>query len=117
MIKEIEFMGKSLETIREFPDIARRETGQQLDRVQRGLDPVEWKPMPSIGMGVREIIVKQQGQFRTIYVTKFNNVVYVLHAFSKKTQKTRQHDLDIAKNALKEIIRWEKNDDQNQPKI
>ena len=60
--------------------------------------------MSSIGQGVREIRIKQEGQFRIIYIAKFEDTIYVLHAFQKKTQKTRQHDIDVAKQALKDIL-------------
>lgn len=103
-MKPIEFTGKTLEIIRGFPDIARRETGQQLDRLQRGFEPIDWKPMSSIGVGVREIRIQQEGQFRVIYIAKFADAIYVLHAFTKKTQKTNQHDLEMAKKTLKELL-------------
>jgi len=63
--------------------------------------PTDWKPMPSIGPGVREIRIKHEGQYRVIYVAKFADVVYVLHAFRKKTRKTRKQDIDAAQHALK----------------
>ncbi len=103
-MKPIKFTGKTLEVIREFPDTARRETGLQLDRLQRGLEPLDWKPMSSVGVGVREIRIQQEGQFRVIYIAKFSEAIYVLHAFTKKTQKTNQHDLEIAKKALQELF-------------
>ena len=97
-------MGRSLEELRNFPGPAKRDTGYQPDRVQRGFEPIDWKPMSSIGQGVREIRIKQEGQFRIIYIAKFEDTIYVLHAFQKKTQKTRQHDIDVAKQALKDIL-------------
>ena len=103
-MKPVEFTGKTLEIIREFPDTARREAGHQLDRLQRGLEPLDWKPMPSVGIGVREIRIQQEGQFRVIYIAKFSEAIYVLHAFTKKTQKTSQRDLEMANKALKELF-------------
>lgn len=44
-----------------------------------------------------------EGQYRAIYVTKFADAIYVLHAFQKKTQKTRKQDIDAAKQALKQL--------------
>jgi phage-related protein len=104
-MKGIRFLGTSLETLREFPAVAKREAGYQLDRVQHGLDPVDWKPMKSVGRGVREIRIQQEGQYRVIYVASFEDSVYVLHAFQKKTQKTDKQDLDTARRAFKEIER------------
>jgi phage-related protein len=103
-MKGIEFHGQSLDAIRSFPAVAKREAGQQLDRVQRGLDPIDWKPMPSIGKGVREIRIRQQGQYRVIYIATFAEVVHVLHAFEKKSQKTRKQDIEAATRALKQIL-------------
>ena len=103
-MKEIEFLGNSLENIQLFSDSAKRRTGYELHKVQNGLEPDNWKPMTSVGSGVKEIRVSApDGIYRTIYVAKFKDAVYVLHAFQKKEQKTRQEDIDLAKKRLKEI--------------
>ena len=103
-MKELEFLGNSLENIQLFPDIAKQRTGYELHKVQNGLKPDNWKPMTSIGSGVNEIRVSaSDGIYRTIYIAKFKEAVYVLHAFQKKDQKTRQEDIDLAKKRLKEI--------------
>ena len=104
-MKGIEFLGTSLKTLREFPALAKKEAGYQLDRVQRGLDPTDWKPMKSVGQGVREIRIQHEGQYRVIYVASYEEKVYVLHAFHKKTQKTGKQDLDAARRAFREIER------------
>jgi phage-related protein len=103
-MKGIEFLGTSLKTVREFPALAKKEAGYQLDRVQRGLDPTDWKPMKSVGQGVREIRIQHEGQYRVIYVASFEKRVYVLHAFKKKTRKTGKQDIDTAKRMLKEVV-------------
>ncbi|MFQ5754335.1 MAG: type II toxin-antitoxin system RelE/ParE family toxin [bacterium] len=102
-MKEIEFCGRSLKNIRNFPVAVRREAGHQLDRLQRGYEPIDWKPMPSIGKSVKEIRIKERGEYRVIYIAKFEDAVYVLHAFQKKTQKTKKHDIEVTKSALKQI--------------
>ncbi len=102
-MKDIRFCGRSLEALRGFPADARREAGYQLDRVQHELEPTDWKAMSSIGSGVREIRIMHEGQFRVIYIAKLVDAVYVLHAFRKKTQKTRKQDLDVAKQALRQL--------------
>ncbi len=103
-MKEIEFLGNSLENIQLFSDSAKRRIGYELHKVQNGLEPDNWKPMTSVGSGVKEIRVSApDGIYRTIYVAKFKDAVYVLHAFQKKEQKTRQEDIDLAKKRLKEI--------------
>lgn len=61
--------------------------------------------MTTIGRGVREIRIQHQGQYRVIYVTMIENAVYVLHAFQKKTRKTRKQDVEIGRRRLKAIRR------------
>jgi phage-related protein len=103
-LKSVEFLGDALARLREFPESARKEAGFQLQRVQAGLDPNDWKPMSSIGPGVREIRVRDEtGAFRVIYIANRGDAIYVLHAFQKKTQKTAQRDLDLARLRLKQI--------------
>jgi phage-related protein len=105
-VKAIVFLGSSLAHIRAFPGGARREAGYQLDRVQRGLDPDDWKPLTSVGHGVREIRVRDaSGTYRVVYVAMFRDAIYVLHAFVKKSQKTPAGDLNLAAARLKELKR------------
>lgn len=97
-IKPIEFVGDSLRSLREFPDDAKRDAGYQLDRVQHGLQPDDFKPMPTIGKGVEEIRVRDEtGAYRVIYTARLADAIYVLHAFQKKTQATSKRDIDLAK--------------------
>jgi len=106
IVKPIAFQATSLDDLRTFPMEARREAGHQLDRVQRGLDPDDWKPMPSVGPGVREVRVRDEaGAFRVVYTAARPEAVYVLHAFQKKTQATAKRDLDLAKARLRELTR------------
>lgn len=104
-MKEVVFYGASLEALRAFPERVRRECGYQIDRVQRGFEPSNWKPMPAIGAGVREIRVRSQGQFRIIYLASLEDGVAVLHAFQKKTRRTSQVDILRAKAALKHALK------------
>jgi phage-related protein len=103
-MKEIVFCGKALKTIRGFPGSVKLEIGHQLERVQRGLNPADWKPMPIIGRGVREIRVHEAGQYRVIYLAGHETIVFVLHAFRKKTQKTRRQDIERSRVALKALL-------------
>mgnify|MGYP003530631039 FL=1 len=85
---------------------ARREAGYQIDRVQNGHEPDDWKPIPSIGSGVQEIRIRDAaGAFRVIYVAKFADAVYVLHGFQKKTQKTSKTDLDLAESRYRDLVK------------
>jgi phage-related protein len=68
--------------------MARREAGHQLDQVQHDLEPDDWKPMPTIGPGIREIQIRDMaGAFRIISVAKFSDAIFVLHCFHKKRKR------------------------------
>ena len=104
--KPVEFRGSSLDDLRTFPLSARREAGHQLDQVQHGQEPDDWKPMPTIGQGVREIRIRDAaGAFRVVYVAKFSDAVYVLHCFQKKSQKTSKPDLDLAESRYRDLLK------------
>lgn len=80
-------------------------SGYQLDKVQRGLDPNDWKPMATVGQGMRGIRIRDaSGAFRVIYVAKLAEAVYVLHCFQKKTQKTSKADLDLAEARYRALL-------------
>ena len=105
-MKPIVFRGDSREALRSFPESARRRAGHQLEMVQLGRDPDDWKPMKAIGAGVREIRVRDEcGIFRVLYVTKFGDTIYVLHCFQKKTQKTSGGDVELAARRYKDLQR------------
>lgn len=101
-MKTAEIKESTRKVIRGFPKQVRADLGVELMRVQAGLNPTDWKPMPSVGKGVREIRVSYRGQWRMIYVATLGDAVYVLHAFHKKTQRTAKADIRIAKQRLKE---------------
>jgi phage-related protein len=104
--RPVEFRGSALDDLRAFPEAARREAGFQLDQVQHGRDPDDWKPMNTIGRGVREIRIRDAaGAFRVLYVAKFDDAVYVLHCFQKKTQKTSRADLNLASQRYRDLLK------------
>ncbi|MGH9886532.1 MAG: type II toxin-antitoxin system RelE/ParE family toxin [bacterium] len=104
-IKPVEFLGPSLEDLRAFPQLARREAGFQIDRVQCGREVSDWKPMTTVGPGVREIRVRDAtGAYRVIYIARFEEAVYVLHCFQKKTQKTSVRDMELSRSRYNELL-------------
>ena len=107
-MKRIEWLGDSLECIRRFPDDARRASGHQLELVQAGEDPSDFKHMPSVGLGVQEIRVRIGGAFRVIYVAKFYEAIYVLHAFHKKSRQTNKFDIELARQRFKALLQERK---------
>ena len=103
-MKQVIWMGTSKEDLRAFPGEARREVGYQLEHVQEGVDPDDWKPMSVVGSGVREIRVRESsGAFRCIYLATRPEGIYILHCFQKKTLKTSKRDLDLAQRRFKSI--------------
>ena len=80
--------------------------GFQLRLVQRELEPHDWKPMASIGPGVREIRVHSAMEHRILYIAKFAEAVYVLHAFEKRSRKTAQRDIELARQRFQELLAW-----------
>jgi phage-related protein len=105
-MKPVCFLGNSLECLRDFPENAKHDAGYQLERVQRGEQPDDFKPMPSIGRGVEEIRVwDEHGTYRIIYTARKADAVYVLHAFEKKSQSTARRDIELAQTRYREIAR------------
>ena len=104
--KAIEFLGSSLDDLLRFPASARREAGYQLDKVQRGEQPDDFRPMPAIGKGVEEIRVwDDTGTYRVIYTARLADAVYVLHAFQKKTQTAAKRDVELARRRFTELMK------------
>jgi phage-related protein len=105
-IKPLRFRENSLETLRKFSVGARQVAGFQLDKVQRGLQPDDWKPIPTVGSGVKELrIWDEAGTFRVIYLAKQAEAVYVLHCFQKKTEQTSEKDFQLARKRYKDLMK------------
>jgi len=101
--KSLYWLGTSLADLRAFPKEARRAAGHQLDLVQHGFEPQDWKPMPTVGTGVFEIRVHVRAEYRVLYIAKFAEGIYVLHAFEKRTRRTRRADIDLARKRLGDL--------------
>ena len=103
--KPLVWLGSARQDLRAFPADARRRSGFQLRRVQHGLDPDDWKPMTSVGPGVREIRVQTELAHRVFYLATFDEAVYVLHAFEKRTRKTPPHELKLARDRFRALLK------------
>ncbi len=103
-MKRIIWLGSSYDDLMDFPKSAKQTAGFNLDRVQRGEEASDWKPMTSIASGVKEIRIHVENEYRIIYTAQFKDIVYVLHSFVKKTQKTSQKDINLAKKRHKEAV-------------
>jgi phage-related protein len=105
-MKDVEFLGDSLEAVRSFPTAAKRSVGFQIDRLQNGLEPDDWKPMKTIGQGVREVRIREaKSAYRIVYIATLSDAVFILHAFEKKTRATPQKDLALATTRLKMLMK------------
>jgi len=101
----VSWLGSSLDDLRAFPEDARRAAGYQLGRVQQGLLPTDWKPMTTVGPGVIEIRVHTRVEHRVFYVARFEEAIYVLHAFEKRTRQTPLPEIALAQKRLADLIR------------
>ena len=104
-MKRLVWLGDSRDRIRGFPPEAQRAAGYQLERVQAGGMPADWKPMPSVGLGVNELRVRIGGAYRVIYIAKFAEAIYVLHAFEKKARKTGALDMALARAGFGYLVK------------
>jgi phage-related protein len=107
-MKKLLWVGSSLQDLRAFPEDARRIAGHELHLVQQGLEPDDWKPMTSVGPGVQELRIHTDMEHRVLYVAKFEEGIYVLHAFAKKRQQAALRDLDLARERYREVLRERK---------
>ncbi|MEP6573995.1 MAG: type II toxin-antitoxin system RelE/ParE family toxin [Gemmatimonadota bacterium] len=98
------WLGSALDNLPDFPEDARRLAGYQLRRLQEGLLPDDWKPMTGVGPGVLDLRIHTGTEHRVFYLAKFAEAVYVLHAFEKRTQKTRESDLDLARSRYRALL-------------
>ena len=103
--KPLVLLGSSRRDLRAFPALARRLAGFELRRVQQGLDPDDWKPMSTVGPGVREIRIHVAGAHRVFYVATLAEAIYVLHAFEKKTKRTTPRDLELGRERFRAMGR------------
>ena len=106
MDKPIDWRGSSLDDLREFPEMARKQAGYDLRKLQRGESPDDWRPFPEVGPGVNEIRIDcTDGWFRVMYVAKFAGAIYVLHSFQKSSRKTSKGDVEIAETRYRAVVR------------
>jgi len=98
------WLGSARKDLRAFPPAARRRAGHELDLVEQGLGPTDWKPMSTVGDGVCEVRVRAEGAFRVFYVAKFAEGIYVLHAFQKKSRQTARLDIEIGARRYRQLV-------------
>ena len=101
--KPIGWRGSALDDLRRFPDEARRDAGYQLHLLQEGKSADDWRPMSDVGPGTIEVRLHSATEHRVFVVAKFNEAIYVLHAFQKKSERTSRHDLQLAKRRYRDL--------------
>lgn len=108
-MKPVVWFGDSRLRLREFPESARRLAGHELALVQAGREPSSWRPMPTVGLGVNELRVRTDDAFRVLYVAKFAEALYVLHAFQKKSRKTAKREIELGRRRYRAMIEERRN--------
>ncbi len=102
--KDIVWLGDSLEVLQGFPKTVRIDLGSDLRRIQIGEVPLDSKPMKTVGRGVRELRARDRNnQYRTMYIVKKGDDIFVLHSFIKKSRTTSKADIKIATERLKAL--------------
>jgi phage-related protein len=95
--KQIRWVGSAYDDLLAIPRDARKEAGFQSGKVPAGLEPTDWKPFDDVGAGTREIRIRDaSGIYRVMCVAKFEETIYVLHCFQKKTQVASKQDKAVA---------------------
>lgn len=107
-MKPIIWLGNTLKNLREYPNEVRSEIGYNLEKVQLGESPFDWKSMHNIGFGVKEIRIHGSNEYRVLYVAKFSEAIYILNVFIKKTEKTVNREIESAKNNYRKIAELRK---------
>jgi phage-related protein len=103
-MKPIIWLANTHELIKTYPDDVRRQIGYNLDKIQRGLDPFDWKSMALIGAGAKEMRIHEENEYRILYVAKFQEAIYVLHSFIKKSEQTSRKDILIGRRRYTELL-------------
>jgi phage-related protein len=98
------WVGTSRDDLNRFPVAARRRMGYELELLQRGFQPTDFKSMPAVGPGVQELRIRAGGAFRVFYVAKFEEAIYVLHAFQKRSRRTSRADIDLGARRYREVV-------------
>jgi phage-related protein len=96
--------GDSREVLSAFPEGVKQNLGFELWRLQQGIRPGDYRPLPSIGTGVFELRDQdERAWYRVVYLSRITDVIYVLHCFEKKSREMPRKDFEKAKQRLKGV--------------
>ena len=100
----VSWEGDSKEVLQSFPEAARQNLGFDLWQLQQGEKPGDYRPLPSIGAGVFELRDQdERAWYRLIYLSRIENVIYVLHCFEKKSREVPRRDFEKARQRLQAV--------------
>jgi phage-related protein len=108
VLEPIFWMGDSLARLRALPADVRWDAGGQLERVQSGQNPDDFRPVPDVGPGTMEVRLHVENEYRVFYVARFEEAVYVLHCFVKKTRTSREADIDLGRRRYRAMLEYRK---------
>ena len=111
--KPLIWLDSSKDDLLNFSPEARRKSGFQLRAIQRGRPPADFKPMAIVGSGVEEIRIRADGAYRIFYIARFEEAVYILHCFQKKTQRTASQDIELGQNRYQKLINQRRKSEDN----
>lgn len=106
--KPLEWLGSSKEDLMDFPVEVQRKAGFEPRSIQQGDIASDFKSMPIVGKGVEEIRIRTQDTYRVFYIAKFEEAIYVLHVFQKKTQKTSPKDIEKGQQRYQNLLQHRK---------
>ena len=104
--KQIYWIGSSRDESSNFPKAVKQKAGFQLRALQRGQKPADFRPMQTVGKGVEEIRIRTGEAYRVFYVSRFEEAIYELHAFQKKTQKTARQGIELGQKRYQEMMQF-----------
>ncbi len=106
-MSDLYWCGSSLGDLRAFPKSAKISLGREIDRLEHGALPINYKPLKSLGKGITgvyEIRTSDDGKiYRVAYVAKFGDDIVILHCWNKKTQTTSESDKKLIVKRYREF--------------
>ena len=103
-LAEIVWEGDSKDVLRTFPEGVIQNFGFELWQLQQGMRPRNYRPLPSVGSGVFELRDQdERGWYRVVYLSRIDDVIYVLHCFEKRSREMPARDFQKSKRRLSAV--------------
>lgn len=108
-VAEVWWWGQSKDAISNFPDRVKVNLGYSLRLLQRGDEPTDYRPLPSVAKGLFELRDQDKdGWYRVIYLSRTNDVIHVVHAFQKDTREIPENQKTVARQNLKAVRSYQR---------